>query len=153
MGLTLCGAVTIFSMQHFVLQNMLVGLRARISMIAAVYDKVTRLAVGNTASTGEIVNIVSNDVQRLEDAGTFANFIVTGSVESVVVLGLVWWQVRVVPLAQRRTPCGPRPTRASFQWSRCAPTDRLCRVVWLCGAHLLPAAGAGLLCEPIWAHP
>jgi len=83
------------------LQNMLVGMRARISMIAAVYDKVTRLAVGNTASTGQIVNIVSNDVQRLEDAGTFGNFVITGLVETIVVLGLVWWQVRTMSYGRR----------------------------------------------------
>ena len=93
MGLVLCGAVSAFAAQHFMLQNMFVGMRARISMIAAVYDKVTRLAVGNTSSTGQIVNLVSNDVQRLEDAGTFGNFIITGLCEAIVVLGLVWSKV------------------------------------------------------------
>ena len=106
MGLTLCGIVAAFAAQHFMLQNMFVGMRARISMIAIVYDKVTRLSVGNTSSTGQIVNIVSNDVQRLEDAATFGNFIITGICEAITVLGLVWSQVQT---SRSRAPPAPPP--------------------------------------------
>jgi hypothetical protein len=47
----------------------------------------------STLFLSQIVNLVSNDVQRLEDAGTFGNFIITGLCEAIVVLALVWSQV------------------------------------------------------------
>jgi hypothetical protein len=57
MGLTLCGTVAVFAAQHFMLANMLVGMRARLSMVAAIYEKTTRLAVGSTTSAGQVSQI------------------------------------------------------------------------------------------------
>jgi ABC-type multidrug transport system fused ATPase/permease subunit len=66
--------------------------------IAAVHDKLLRLnsATFNHVSTGQIVNLVSNDVRRFDDFGTFWMFAWAGPLETLAVLIMVglemgWW--------------------------------------------------------------
>ncbi|KAJ3063674.1 Multidrug resistance-associated protein 4, partial [Quaeritorhiza haematococci] len=49
---------------------MRVGMQVRTAFIATIYRKCLSLSISHTSSTGMIVNLVSNDVQRFEDAAT-----------------------------------------------------------------------------------
>ena len=55
--------------------NMRTGMRVRVGLIATLYRKCLLLSTSNTASTGLIVNLVSNDVQRFEDASYFMHYV------------------------------------------------------------------------------
>ncbi|KAI9205349.1 P-loop containing nucleoside triphosphate hydrolase protein [Polychytrium aggregatum] len=66
------------------------GMRMRIAFIAAIYRKCLSLSISHTASTGYIVNLVSNDVQRFEDLAPFVHAIWLAPLESVVVLYFLW---------------------------------------------------------------
>ena len=46
-------------------------------------------ALGARRDATQVVNLVSNDVQRLEDASNFAHFLWIGPVETVIVLALI----------------------------------------------------------------
>ena len=50
------------------------GMQIRVGLIAAIYKKVTNLSLANLSSTGLIVNLISNDVQRFEDAAPFLHY-------------------------------------------------------------------------------
>ncbi|RMZ52713.1 hypothetical protein APUTEX25_000832 [Auxenochlorella protothecoides] len=67
------------------------GFTMRLQAIAAVQAKVLRLnAAGVAAVTaGKIVNLVSNDVRRFDEAGTFGVFLIAGPVELAIVLVLI----------------------------------------------------------------
>ncbi|KAJ3356578.1 hypothetical protein HDU91_005530, partial [Kappamyces sp. JEL0680] len=43
------------------------GMQTRIGLIALIFDKALRLSSSHSSSTGKVVNLISNDVQRFED--------------------------------------------------------------------------------------
>ncbi|TPX59470.1 hypothetical protein CcCBS67573_g09088 [Chytriomyces confervae] len=69
------------------------GLQMRVAFIAAVYKKCLSLSTSHTSSTGYIVNLVSNDVQRFEDAAPFAHFIWLGPLEVVLMTYFMYTQI------------------------------------------------------------
>ncbi|KAI9004612.1 hypothetical protein BC832DRAFT_531702 [Gaertneriomyces semiglobifer] len=73
--------------------SMRLGMQMRVGFIAAVYRKCLRLSVGSTGSTGLIVNLVSNDVQRFEDAAPFAHFAWIAPVELILVTYFLYVQI------------------------------------------------------------
>ncbi|KAJ3259888.1 hypothetical protein HDU77_001608 [Chytriomyces hyalinus] len=73
--------------------SMRCGLQMRVAFIAAVYKKCLSLSTSHTSSTGYIVNLVSNDVQRFEDAAPFAHFIWLGPLEVVLMTYFMYTQI------------------------------------------------------------
>ena len=75
--------------------GMRMGMRMRIQMIQAVQAKVLRLNGSSLANvtTGKIVNLVSNDVRILDEAGTFYVFLIGGPIELLAVFILVGLQM------------------------------------------------------------
>lgn len=67
------------------------GFTMRLQAIAAVQGKVLRLNGAGVAAVtaGKIINLVSNDVRRFDEAGTFAVFLLAGPVELGIVLVLI----------------------------------------------------------------
>lgn len=67
--------------------------------VAAIQDKVLQLngATLSHLSTGQIVNLVSNDVRRFDDLGPFWVFGWAGPLETAVVLSLIAMEVGIVP--------------------------------------------------------
>jgi ATP-binding cassette subfamily C (CFTR/MRP) protein 4 len=51
------------------------GMQIRVGLIAAIYQKCLNLSLANTSSTGFILNLVSNDVQRFEDLSPFLHYV------------------------------------------------------------------------------
>ena len=50
------------------------GMKVRVGLITAIFRKCLNLSISNTSSTGFIVNLVSNDVQRFEDLSPFLHY-------------------------------------------------------------------------------
>jgi ATP-binding cassette, subfamily C (CFTR/MRP), member 4 len=71
--------VIVFS--HSVLRHMIyfnasrIGMQVRASLTAAIYNKCLSLSTWNTSSSGAIVNLISNDVQKFEDCAPWLHFI------------------------------------------------------------------------------
>lgn len=73
-------------LRHFMFYiSIRTGFQMRVGLIASVYRKLLQLSLSHTASTGVIVNLVSNDVQKLEDFSPFAYFLLLGPIESIIV--------------------------------------------------------------------
>jgi ATP-binding cassette subfamily C (CFTR/MRP) protein 4 len=77
---------------HFFI-NMRTGMDVRVGLIAAIYRKCLALSVSNSASTGFIVNVVSNDVQRFEDAAPFAHYLWVAPIQLVLTLYFVYLEI------------------------------------------------------------
>ncbi|KAJ3262529.1 Multidrug resistance-associated protein 4 [Boothiomyces macroporosus] len=73
--------------------GMRVGMQMRIGLIASVYRKALNLSIANTSSTGFIINLVSNDVQRFEDASPFLPFLVVGPFQFVATMYFVYLEI------------------------------------------------------------
>ncbi|KAI9208081.1 P-loop containing nucleoside triphosphate hydrolase protein, partial [Polychytrium aggregatum] len=75
------------------------GMNLRISFIATMYRKCLNLSIGHTSSTGVIVNMISADVQRLEDTCIYAIYLILAPFEFALVLYCLWEQIGVSSLA------------------------------------------------------
>ena len=82
---------TLHHVEFFV--AMRTGMRIRVGLIAAIYQKCLKLSISNTSSTGFIVNLVSNDLQRFEDAAPFAHFIWIVPIQLIFTMWLIYLQI------------------------------------------------------------
>ena len=77
------------------------GMMMRVSCSGLIYKKA--LTLSNAAmmqtTTGQIVNLLSNDVQRLDFLAFFMHFLVLGPLMSVVVLAILWTELGPISLA------------------------------------------------------
>eukprot|EP00578_Thalassiosira_sp_NH16_P018260 CAMPEP_0181116794 /NCGR_PEP_ID=MMETSP1071-20121207/22145_1 /TAXON_ID=35127 /ORGANISM="Thalassiosira sp., Strain NH16" /LENGTH=1366 /DNA_ID=CAMNT_0023201071 /DNA_START=81 /DNA_END=4182 /DNA_ORIENTATION=+ len=115
--LVLSGFAVLMEHHHVFFWTWRKGMQYRISSIAAIYEKSLRLnsasateqmpssakgkrsqssrqepdSVATSSSSGKIVNIATNDVERFLLASLFANYIFWAPVQSVAILGLGWW--------------------------------------------------------------
>jgi ATP-binding cassette subfamily C (CFTR/MRP) protein 4 len=68
-------------------------MKVRVAFIAAIYRKCLSLSTSSASSTGFIVNLVSNDVQRFEDVSPFIHFLWIGPLEVLLVTYLMYLQI------------------------------------------------------------
>ena len=89
--LVVCGAVILFEHHHVFFITWRKGMQYRIQCIAAIYAKALRLkstAGVQSASTGKVLNIASNDVERFLLATLFISYGFWAPVQSLAILGL-----------------------------------------------------------------
>jgi ATP-binding cassette subfamily C (CFTR/MRP) protein 4 len=112
--LVLSGFVVLMEHHHVFFWTWRRGMQYRISSIAAIYDKSLRLnstssviqpspSMGSkktdsnstkaSATSGQIVNIATNDVERFLLATLFASYLFWAPVQSIAILGLGWWVI------------------------------------------------------------
>lgn len=89
--LVICGAVILFEHHHVFFITWRKGMQYRISMVAAIYAKALRLkstAGTDASSSGKIMNIASNDVERFLLASLFVSYLFWAPLLSLAILGL-----------------------------------------------------------------
>ncbi|KAJ3325430.1 hypothetical protein HDV06_004289 [Boothiomyces sp. JEL0866] len=90
------------------------GMQIRVAVTSAVYKKCLSLSVSHTASTGTIVNLISNDVQKFEDATPWAPFMVVAPIELLVIWYFVFQIIGWASLAPFITLAVLFPLQATF---------------------------------------
>ena len=100
-GVCLCTFMFI-SMHHPTMQHIMrLGMRLRVSCCALMYKKalkLSRASVGQTA-VGQIVNIMSNDVNRFDEFTIFASYLVVAPIQTAIIVYIVWTYLDVACLA------------------------------------------------------
>lgn len=66
------------------------GMNARILLNAVVYNKILSLTISNDSAAGQIVNMVANDVQKVEDLAPFLHFVGFGPIESLIIFFCIY---------------------------------------------------------------
>ncbi|XP_037923052.1 probable multidrug resistance-associated protein lethal(2)03659 [Hermetia illucens] len=97
----LCSALNVAFVHPFMLSQVHCGMKLRVSMISMIYRKALRLsktALGNTTA-GQIVNLLSNDVGRLDLSMIFLHHLWVGPAETILVLYLMYEQIGVSAVA------------------------------------------------------
>ncbi|KAJ3417651.1 Multidrug resistance-associated protein 4 [Chytridiales sp. JEL 0842] len=93
---------------------MRVGMQMRVGFVGALYKKCLALSVSHTGSTGAILNLVSNDVQRFEDAAPFAHFVWLGPLEVLLITYFMYVEIGWAALAAVAALLGLIPLQGGF---------------------------------------
>ncbi|XP_043656548.1 probable multidrug resistance-associated protein lethal(2)03659 [Drosophila teissieri] len=96
-GVILCSALNVIIMHPYMLGTMHVGLKMRVGMCSMIYRKALRLsksALGNTTA-GHVVNLMSNDVGRLDLATIFVHYLWVGPLETIFITYLMYLRIGI----------------------------------------------------------
>uniref|UniRef100_A0A8C4HMY5 Cystic fibrosis transmembrane conductance regulator n=1 Tax=Dicentrarchus labrax TaxID=13489 RepID=A0A8C4HMY5_DICLA len=94
-GLSLCtiGLALLHHLYFYHVQR--AGMKIRVAMCHMIYKKVNLCsisAMGKT-TTGQIVNLLSNDVNKFDDVTIFLHFLWVGPLQAAAVVGLLWLEI------------------------------------------------------------
>ncbi|XP_034663833.1 probable multidrug resistance-associated protein lethal(2)03659 [Drosophila subobscura] len=97
LGVILCSAFNVLLMHPYMLGMFHLGMKARIAMTSMIYRKALRLsrtALGDT-TIGQVVNLISNDVGRLDLSVIHMNYLWLGPVEIGIITYLMYREIGV----------------------------------------------------------
>lgn len=90
-------ALNVVLMHPYLLSQLHLGMKMRVAMCSMIYRKALRLsktALGETTA-GQVVNLLSNDVGRLDLAIIFIHFLWIGPLETLAVTYMMYLEVRI----------------------------------------------------------
>lgn len=101
MGVSLCAIVLAVAHHPYFFGVQRIGMQMRVACCSLLYRKSLRLsniALGQT-TTGQIVNLMSNDVNRFDTAAIFLHYLWVGPCQAVPVLIILWYELGPSTLA------------------------------------------------------
>ncbi|XP_033471879.1 ATP-binding cassette sub-family C member 4 [Epinephelus lanceolatus] len=115
-GLSICtiGLALLHHLYFYHVQR--AGMKIRVAMCHMIYNKALRLsssAMGKT-TTGQIVNLLSNDVMKFDEVTIFLHFLWVGPLQAAVVVGLLWSEIGPSCLAGMVVLMFLMPTQTMF---------------------------------------
>lgn len=99
-GVILCSLFNVMFMHPYMLGMFHTGMKVRVAMCSMIYRKALRLsrtALGDT-TIGQVVNLISNDVGRLDVSVIHMHYLWLGPVEIGVVTWLMWREVQEIEI-------------------------------------------------------
>ncbi|KAM4537961.1 ATP-binding cassette subfamily C member 4-like [Fundulus diaphanus] len=115
-GLSICtiGLAVIHHLYFYYVQR--AGMKIRVAMCHMIYRKALSLsssAMGKT-TTGQIVNLLSNDVNKFDEVTIFLHFLWVGPLQAAAVVGLLWEEIGPSCLAGMVVLLFLMPTQTMF---------------------------------------
>ncbi|XP_018337113.1 PREDICTED: multidrug resistance-associated protein 4-like [Trachymyrmex septentrionalis] len=103
--LIITNVIAIMLLHHSVMQSLHVGMRIRIACSSLLYRKLLRLntAAMNQTGTGQIMNLLSNDVIRFDQLTMYLNYIWIMPFMTAIIGTIMWQKVGISCLVGIRT--------------------------------------------------
>uniref|UniRef100_A0A182NJ65 Multidrug resistance-associated protein lethal(2)03659 n=1 Tax=Anopheles dirus TaxID=7168 RepID=A0A182NJ65_9DIPT len=96
-AVVLCSAINVLFIHPYMLSQLHLGMKLRVAACSMIYRKSLRLsktALGDTTA-GQVVNLLSNDVGRLDLAVLFVHYLWIGPLETLVVTYLMYREIGI----------------------------------------------------------
>ncbi|XP_058839982.1 ATP-binding cassette sub-family C member 4-like [Topomyia yanbarensis] len=99
-GIVFCSLVPVVIFHHFILYIYQIGMKIRVACCSLLYKKALRItkAAGTDGLTGQVINLMSNDVAKFDTAASFVHDTWKGPIELVVFGYLIYRQIGVAGL-------------------------------------------------------
>ncbi|CAD6992118.1 unnamed protein product [Ceratitis capitata] len=100
LGVILCSALNVIFYHPYMLATLHTGMKVRVALCSVIYRKALRLsktALGDT-TTGQVVNLISNDVGRLDTSLIQMHYLWLAPVEIVIITLLMYREIGVSSL-------------------------------------------------------
>lgn len=98
LGVILCSALNVIFYHPYMLATLHTGMKVRVALCSVIYRKALRLsktALGDT-TTGQVVNLISNDVGRLDTSLIQMHYLWLAPVEIVIITLLMYREVSLM---------------------------------------------------------
>ncbi|CAG2103624.1 unnamed protein product [Medioppia subpectinata] len=91
-GIVVCSALYITLHHPCLMRNLQVGMRLRNACTTLMYQKSLKLSQSSLAKTtvGQIINIMSNDVNRFDEFAISMTCVIVGPIQAVLVIYITW---------------------------------------------------------------
>lgn len=96
-GVVLCSAISVFVGHPYMMAILHMGMKFRVGCCSLIYRKSLRLsktALGET-TVGQVVNLLSNDVNRFDVAVIFLHYLWIGPLATCLITYLMWQEIDV----------------------------------------------------------
>ncbi|XP_046973503.1 ATP-binding cassette sub-family C member 4-like isoform X1 [Vanessa cardui] len=94
-AVVLCSALNVFVVHPYMMAILHMGMKFRVACCSLIYRKSLRLsktALGET-TVGQVVNLLSNDVNRFDVAVIFVHYLWIGPLATVIITFLMWCEI------------------------------------------------------------
>ncbi|KAH9371456.1 hypothetical protein HPB48_020725 [Haemaphysalis longicornis] len=100
-GVSILGGMHIFTHHPYFFNMQRMGMRIRIACCSLVYRKALRLSQAALSKTavGQMVNLLSNDVNRFDQSVLFVPYLVAGPLQTAIVTWVLWQHLGISCLA------------------------------------------------------
>ncbi len=93
--------VNVVTSHPYFLETFVIGMQIRIAACNLIYKKALKISSSamRTTTVGQIVNLMSNDVNRFDVSLVYAHYLVLGPLLMFCVIALLWYQIGISCLA------------------------------------------------------
>ncbi|XP_037285276.2 ATP-binding cassette sub-family C member 4 isoform X2 [Rhipicephalus microplus] len=100
-GVSILGGMHIFTHHPYFFNMQRMGMRIRIACCSLVYRKALRLSQAALSKTavGQMVNLLSNDVNRFDQSVLFVPYLVAGPLQTAVITWVLWQHLGISCIA------------------------------------------------------
>ncbi|XP_003399081.1 ATP-binding cassette sub-family C member 4 isoform X1 [Bombus terrestris] len=92
-----CLIISVFILHHCTLLSRKTGMKMRIACCSLIYRKILRLSENSLSqiSSGQVVNLLSNDVSRFDELTYYLNFLWITPIQLTVVTVVMWHKIGI----------------------------------------------------------